>query len=157
MCNRTRYYITKLISFVVKNPNERHKRMTNWPDLYSNSNQNCLSYLTRVKNRVLLNELITFSKNQEQNTTKEYIKSQVDVHIPNILQFCRIHIKQNSIVNTLLLLMSLTYVCNKIVRSNKLELSSLYQDRHHVVVLKPKLLTNASIIPIYLRQKKQCC
>ena len=50
--------------------------------------------------------------------------------------------------------MSLTYVCNKIVRSNKLELSSLYQDRHHVVVLKPKLLTNASIIPIYLRQKK---
>ena len=37
-CNRTRYYITKLISFVVKNPNERHKRMTNWPDLYSNSN-----------------------------------------------------------------------------------------------------------------------
>ena len=86
-CNRTRWYITKLISFVVKNPNERHKRMTNWPDLYSNSNQNCLSYLTRVKNRVLLNELIKFSKNQEQNTTKEYIKSHVDFDIPTYYSF----------------------------------------------------------------------
>ena len=51
--------------------------------------------------------------------------------------------------------MSLTYVCNKIVRSNKLELSSLYQDRHHVVVLKPKLLTNASIIPRYMSKAKK--
>ena len=97
---------------------------------------------------------LSFQKTSSKTPLKNILNNMwIIFDIPNILKFCRIHIKQNSIVNTLLLLMSLTYVCNKIVRSNKLELSSLYQDRHHVVVLKPKLLTNASIIPIYLRQK----